>query len=371
MKTPALVCALALVAANAAGQCLSIHRSPVGTDLQLGDDALAVVSLPFAFPYAGVNYNKLTIDSNGVVRFGDCSQVSPSDPSPSESELRNDPFAAIALMWDDWDPSSAGPGGGVFYEADSSRASVVWKNLPAHGGGPGLLNGEVALMPDGTIYLHYEPDCAMQSVDFLLVGMSRGHDAPTNTFDPNNNVAVADATGYYMFAPGLNHFDLNGWTFMCSPTGPLSYDLSKAFPGPCAQPQHLPPLSAAPVAVGVGCPAANPMVHTAGQAKIGCPWHLSSTVPDAHSFFGLFVIGLSSPGISLDHLGMLGCYQWATDELSYFPSYFNPGEPLQRTFQIPYDPVFGQEIFTQAAAWSTLTPFGVITSNGVQHQLGL
>ena len=44
---------------------------------------------------------------------------------------------------------------------------------------------------------------------------------------------------------------------------------------------------------------------------------------------------------------------------------------MVRQIPVPYEPSISMELFTQAAAWSTLTPFGVITSNGLRHVAGL
>ena len=589
MRSLRTLVTLGLLATPAFAQCLAFHNNPPGTNLLMADDTLRVVSLPFAFPFAGAVYDRVTIDSNGTVRLGDSSLSNPSDFTPTDAELRNDPHPTIALLWDDWAAQQCASGDGVFFEADTSRASIVFKNLPQKGWGPGLLSGEVVLMPDGTIYLHYEPTCSLQSAGQSIAGISRGSGAPSNSFDPVNSVSVADSTGYHVFNAASKWFELAGWTFMVAPTSPGSYSLAKSFPPACTPPVLVPGVAQGPVAIGVGCPTPIPngsiyeqftgnggarpfdlsntslefvhangnytltqgpgfdfnyhvngaplagvdddsqhavslgamgafrfgtmpasttvtigangyvwlpsgspaytpvaaalhsqgariaaawmdlvpnnatspiyweshdpsfcratwvaaplfgetgtntfqltlksngnivlsygacasgqtrapivgisggngavnagavdlalqgsaqavtrrvtglaaMAHTANRIQLGTTLNLDSTVPDEQSFFGVYVIGLSSPGISLDSYGMTGCVQYATDELSYFPTFFPAGQPMRLQLPIRYDIAFGIELYTQGAAWSTLNPFGVIVSNGLHHVVGL
>lgn len=578
-----------LLAASAASQCLCFHNNPPGTNLLLGDDGLRVVSLPFAFPFAGATYTRITIDSNGVVRLGDSALTNPSDPSPTTNELRNDPHPSIALLWDDWAVHQCAAGDGIFYEADTSRASIVFKNVPQKGTGPGLLSGEVVLMPDGTIYLDYQPTCTLPSIGQCIAGLSRGSGAPTNSFDPVSSVSIADSTGYHVFDAASKQLELSGWTFQVAPTGPGSYSLAKAFPPACAPAVMDPGIAQGPFPIGVGCPrpvangsiyevfsgnsgarpfdlantslefvqnngsytlqqgpgfdagyqtngfvipgvdddsqhamplgamgsfrfgtmqatatvtvgangyvwlptgsaaynavatafhsqgariaaawtdlipnamtapiywenhdpsfcratwvavpafgdagantfqvtlksngnivlsyaactmgdqrpplvgisggngAANlgisdlavagmaqpitrrvtgiaAMSHTASRIQLGTNLQLNATLPDETSFFGLFVFGLTSPGIALDSYGMTDCVQHSTYELSYFPVFFPPGQPMNLTLPVAYDIAYGVDMFSQAAAWSTLNPFGVIVSNGLRHHVGL
>jgi len=578
-----------LLAATAASQCLAIHNNPPGTNLQMGDDSLRVLALPFVFPFHGVAYDRVTIDSNGTVRLGDSSLTNPSDFSPTTAELRNDPHATIALLWDDWAVNQCASGDGIFFEADTTRASVVFKNVPQKGYGAGLLSGEVVLMPDGSIYLHYEPTSTLPSYGSCIAGLSRGYGAPSNSFDPISAVSIADSTGYHVFDSASKQFELAGWTFQVDPTGVGSYSLAKAFPPACTPPLLVPGIAEGAIPIGVGCPtpisngslyeqftgnagirpfdlankslefvhndgsyslaqgpgfatdyhvngaplpgvdddsqhtvslgamgsfrfgtmpaataitvgangyiwlpAGSPaytpvaaafhsqgariaaawmdlvpnattapiwweshdpsfcratwvaapafgdggantfqvtlksngnvvlsyaacsmgatrapivgisggnravdqgqvdlwaagsaqaasrritgldaMAHSANRIQIGTTLRLDATIPDETSFFGLFVFGLSSPGISLDSYGMTGCVQHSSYELSYFPVFFTPGQGMSLQLPIAYDIGYGIELYSQGAAWSTLNPFGVIVSNGLHHKVGL
>lgn len=363
---------LALLAAPALSQCLIINNSPPGTDLQLGDDNVRVVSLPFSFPFNGVSYDRITIDSNGTVRLGDSTGTNPSDWSPTAAELLNDPHPTLALLWDDWNSASCAPGNGIFYEADATRASVAWKGVPQFGTGTGWLDGEVVLQPDGSIHYYYSPACTLQASGDAIVAVSRGSGAPANLFSPNISVSISDATSYHIFNASAKGFELAGWSYGILPTGPSDYAIGKALLPDCAVPlKILPEVSAGPTVIGVGCPAVSPMVHTSNTIAMGTNFTMEATLPDPASFFGLFVIGLSNPSVPLDIYGMIGCTQYATDELSYFPTFFTPGTNMVRQIPVPYEPSISMELFTQAAAWSTLTPFGVITSNGLRHVAGL
>ena len=363
---------LALLAAPAISQCLIINNDPPGTDLLLGDDNVRVVSLPFVFPFNGANYSRITIDSNGTVRLGDSTLSNPSDFSPTSSELLNDPHPTLALLWDDWDSTAAAPGNGIFYEADATRASVAWKGVPQFGAGAGLLDGEIVLMPDGSIHYHYSAACTLQASGDSIAAISRGSGAPANQFTPNVSVSISDSTSFHVFNSGTKGFELAGWSYAILPTGPGDYSIGKTILPNCPLPlKILPEISEGPTSIGVGCPASNPMTHTSNVIAMGTTFTMEAQLPDPTSFFGLFVIGVSNPGVPLDVYGMIGCTQYATDELSYFPTFFTPGSDMIHSIPVPYEPSISMELFTQAAAWSTRTPFGVITSNGLRHVAGL
>jgi hypothetical protein len=116
--------------------------------------------------------------------------------------------------------------------------------------------------------------------------------------------------------------------------------------------------------------AGTPMIHTASPLAIGLPFAMSSTVPAPISGAGFFIIGVSNPSIPLDGIGMPGCTQYASLDNTYFLLF--GASPMTLTLDIPYNTAFlGVNLFSQAAAFSTLNAFGVIASNGLSHLIGI
>jgi hypothetical protein len=114
----------------------------------------------------------------------------------------------------------------------------------------------------------------------------------------------------------------------------------------------------------------SPMVHTASRLAVGLPFAMSSTVPAPVSGAGFFIIGASNPNIPLDGVGMPGCSQYASLDNVYFLLF--AASPMALSLDVPYDPAFiGVNLFSQAAAFSTLNTFGVIASNGLSHLIGI
>lgn len=376
MHLSRLLPALTLLAAPAFAQCLTISLPDPGTNLQLTDDSQYVVSLPFQFPFAGQLYDRITIESNGFLRLGDATGLVAPDWTPSVSEFLAAPTPAIALLWDDWNPGLATSGNGVFYDADDTRASIVWKGIPQFGSGSGLLDGEIVLTPDGAIHLRYEGDTALQASGSALVGISPGNGAPVNPFDPINDSTLTLSTAYHEFIVNGKGFELGGWSYALLPLDASTYTYGKTLLPVCPpRPKIIPELATGPDSFGVGCPAPAPgilpMAHVSNRIVLGTTFEMQATMSDANAFFGLFVIGLSSPQLALDVFGMTGCTQYATDDISWFPVFFTPGQPMVHQIPVPFDQSLSMEVFTQAAAWSTLNPFGVITSNGLRHTIGL
>jgi hypothetical protein len=87
-----------------------------GVSLDLGDDEYVLVSLPFSFPYYGINYTQVTISSNGWVAMGSqTSSYLTNYGIPSTSG----PSAMIAGIWDDLDPGNTGAPSDIYYYHDA------------------------------------------------------------------------------------------------------------------------------------------------------------------------------------------------------------------------------------------------------------
>ncbi len=97
-----------------------------GTTVNLGDDAVAHINLPFDFQYYGSSYSEVTVCSNGFMNFGyhtSSAYINSSIPSGST------PNNIVAAFWDDLNPSQ---GGQVcyYYDASSHRFIVEWYQVP-------------------------------------------------------------------------------------------------------------------------------------------------------------------------------------------------------------------------------------------------
>jgi len=86
-----------------------------GVSLNLSDDAVAQISLPFTFTYYGVNYNQVTISSNGWVAMG---YVTSSYLTNYGIPSTSGPAAMIAGIWDDLDPGNSGQPSDIYWYYD-------------------------------------------------------------------------------------------------------------------------------------------------------------------------------------------------------------------------------------------------------------
>jgi hypothetical protein len=93
-----------------------------GVSLNLGDDQVTQVSLPFSFQYYGGSYSQITISSNGWVCMGyESSSNLTNYGIPSSSG----PAAMIAGIWDDLDPGNAGQPSDIYYYYDAANHRFI------------------------------------------------------------------------------------------------------------------------------------------------------------------------------------------------------------------------------------------------------
>ncbi|MGC8894606.1 MAG: C25 family cysteine peptidase [candidate division WOR-3 bacterium] len=98
--------------------------SGVGTRLDLSDDDIRTVSLPFPFKYYGTNYNQVSICSNGFLVMGSSTNTAWTNEQLPSSNA----YKMIAGIWDDLVPYGGGGAGYVYYynDAASHRFIVEW-----------------------------------------------------------------------------------------------------------------------------------------------------------------------------------------------------------------------------------------------------
>jgi hypothetical protein len=99
---------------------------PIGTNLNLADDASRVVRLPFNFTYYGERYEKITICSNGWFAMD----------STQWADFRNWPFpdpsncaAMIAPFWDDLVTSGVNANVYTYYDTTNHKYIIEWYQL--------------------------------------------------------------------------------------------------------------------------------------------------------------------------------------------------------------------------------------------------
>jgi len=152
----------------------------------LGDDEEVQVTLPWTFPYYGVNYSSLWAVDNGGVRFDSGDIVYTNECLPTQ-----DPFgfgftgADIAVYWDDMDVSS---GGGVhaWQDVAGGRFIVSWENVPMYGSFTVTDGGtfQLHLYPSGNIEVHF------LDLDFDGAGVTID-DATSATIGMNDQAGAA------------------------------------------------------------------------------------------------------------------------------------------------------------------------------------
>ena len=125
-----------------------IDISSTGTAISLGDDSYLEVSLPFLFPFYGLEKASVFISSNGFITFNSNSASSLSNQQLPNATSPND---LIALLWDDLYP---GNGGNVYYYGNSNYFIIQYNNVPPYSGS-GNYTFQAILYNNGDIKLQY------------------------------------------------------------------------------------------------------------------------------------------------------------------------------------------------------------------------
>ncbi len=120
-----------------------------GTRLDLDDDDLTPVELPFIFPFYDTMFTTIYVNSNGGITFD------PSDTLSSDNQSipSIDMPMSILPLWSDLNPADA-TDGGVFVAQAGSDFIVEWKNVPIYGTNM-RLTFEIAIHPNGWIEYRY------------------------------------------------------------------------------------------------------------------------------------------------------------------------------------------------------------------------
>jgi hypothetical protein len=174
--------------------------------IDLGDDDSEEVPLGFTFPYQGVDYTSVFVNSNGNLTFGS----GDTDFPESVSEFLNDQ-PRIPPLWDDLSPNQ---GGLVTAEFGTGSMTVMFSGVPQFAAGDSN-TFSVTLFESGDI------DVSYGGVDALdgLVGVTDGGGAadPGETDLSTGGTYSAAGTTYEQFTGGADPFDLEGATLDFTP----------------------------------------------------------------------------------------------------------------------------------------------------------
>ncbi|GIF23735.1 hypothetical protein BJ973_004346 [Actinoplanes tereljensis] len=116
-----------------------------------GDDAVAAIDLPFAFPYYGQTYRKTWVDTNGVLTFDDPAGSHPDNGGALPAPL--DPNALVAPFWDDLvvDASAS-----VKTKAVAGAFTVQWNNVALKADTTKRVSFEAVLAETGDVTFNYD-----------------------------------------------------------------------------------------------------------------------------------------------------------------------------------------------------------------------
>jgi hypothetical protein len=277
-----------------------------------GDDIEQTVTFTGAMPIAGGTTSSLTICSNGHVAAG--ATGNGAGFTPDEATFLAWTVPGFAAAWHDYNPTITGSGS-ILYEQVGNTVYVTWNGVYSFG----------STVPDT---FQYQFDVASGTVtivygSFSLVG---------NGFLAGYKVGGSSVGGAVDLSTALN-------------AAPAVFDVGSNG-----------------VALTTNSP---PALGNATFAFVASD--VPPVVPLAIMFFGS---SAANPGIPLGFIGMPGCEAYTSADLgsASFPVAGGTGSV---TLPIPNNPVFiGLAITAQAVAFSTATPAGLVSSNGVTATIG-
>jgi hypothetical protein len=165
-------------------------NAPSSGNLNLGDDDVHQVTLPFTLSYPGGSTNQVGFCTNGYVWLGSSTAA---DWSPTIAELVGN-GARFCPAWFDMNPTA---GGSCHYEVVGGSAVFTWNDVPAYTAGPAGAGNtlQIAIHPNGTVDYRYRQ--IPNQPDDCILAFTRGNtQTPPNTdFSASMPVSVSvDAT---------------------------------------------------------------------------------------------------------------------------------------------------------------------------------
>lgn len=191
----ASILAASTMAQVAPAPCFEQNR---GTNLNLGDDATSGnLALGFTFAAPGGPVTSIVVSSNGFIWL----RPSTNNNCCSGSALSFiTDLPCIAPFWTDLDPSSANPGGGVFFNTfpagpgGPARAVVTWADLPEYAGSV-FFTFQLQILATGEIVFWYDDQVSSTQFNTSLTGITDGNVHQGGTAIPNPvDLSTASAT---------------------------------------------------------------------------------------------------------------------------------------------------------------------------------
>jgi hypothetical protein len=169
-------------------------------DLGLGDDDYVEVDLPFAFPFCGMTYTSVFVNSNGSVSFGE------GDTWWIESV---DDFLGgpprIAMLWDDLNPTQ---GGSIRAMPDGADFVISFINVPEYYS-TGSNTFELTLRADGSYDVDYGAISARDGLSGRTQGYGVEDPGPTDLTMEPQPIGTLMPTVYELFSSISNPNDLS------------------------------------------------------------------------------------------------------------------------------------------------------------------
>ncbi|MCA8964043.1 MAG: hypothetical protein KDC48_04125 [Planctomycetes bacterium] len=291
----------------------------LGTNLNLGDDTEATVTLSSALPYPGGSTSSLVVCSNGFISVA-------SGNGTSYQPLGTALLARPHASWNVWRDFICNATGNVWFEEIGGVAYITWNGVIGY---VGTTAGTVT----STFQLQFE--LATGHVDFVFGSM-----------DTVSVSTWAGGEGYLVgFSPSGASLD------------PGSVDLSAVLPTSIVLPGN----DIAPLALNA---SARPLVTTT--------INFDTTNIPAGTPFGAVLLGFTqfNPGIDLTGIGMSGCRQYNEGAATLL---FLPGGNTSNSLAFTVPNYIGYQIEAQSVVYAPaagLTQLGAIASNGLALFLG-
>ncbi len=144
---------------------------PAGEPVALDDDDSHEVALPFPFPFFGRTYDRVFLNSDGNLTFGESDTAV---AARSLGRLIAGPPRAAALFRD-LDPSRSGR---IVIDRSASAFSATWWRIPEYrdGGGGRQQTFQIRLLPNGTVEYTYDS----VTTDAAVTGIAYGENGSSS-----------------------------------------------------------------------------------------------------------------------------------------------------------------------------------------------
>ena len=166
----------------------------------LADDDTREVRLPFAFPFFGVTYRSLFVNSDGNLTFTAGDNLS---AERSIARLIGGP-PRIAVLFTDLDPSRSR--GGVRVISEPARFVVIWDQVPLYVefGTGAVQRFQVALYPDGRVEISYPEVAVQEAVVGIAPGNFQGTLSVVSFSDAGSQEYAAGVAERFTQTPGVD-----------------------------------------------------------------------------------------------------------------------------------------------------------------------